>query len=173
MAGLIRSGAPILVIAVCLGVAAGVGVAALDYGEGLSYFSTDPRACANCHIMQPQYDSWQKSSHHTAAVCVDCHLPRDFVGKYIAKADNGYRHSRGFTLQDFHEPIVITESNRRILEHNCRDCHAALVADIVAGPGATDHEGDCLHCHWNVGHGPRAAVGGPESSEERSWEESR
>ena len=39
------------------------------FAEGLSYFSTNPAACANCHIMQSQYDSWQKSSHHGAASC--------------------------------------------------------------------------------------------------------
>ena len=72
-------------------------------------------ACINCHIMQPQFDSWQKASHHTFATCVDCHLPHDFVGKYIAKAENGYLHSRAFTLQDFAEPIRITAKNSRIL----------------------------------------------------------
>ena len=44
--------------------------------------------------MNDQYDSWTKAGT-TAAVCVDCHLPHDFVPKYIAKADNGYRHSQG------------------------------------------------------------------------------
>ena len=32
----------------------GVGAFTFQYGEGLSYFSTDPDACANCHIMRPQ-----------------------------------------------------------------------------------------------------------------------
>src|SRR5690606_24278392 len=92
-------------VVVALGVFAGVGLVTFDHAEGLSYFSTDPAACANCHIMQPQYDSWQNSSHHTVATCVDCHLPHDFIGKYRAKAENGYHHSVGFTFQNFHEPI--------------------------------------------------------------------
>jgi hypothetical protein len=65
------------------------------------YFSKDPAACANCHIMNSEYDSWQKASHHTVAKCVDCHLPHDFVPKYLAKAENGMRHSYGFTFQNF------------------------------------------------------------------------
>ena len=60
------------------------------YAEGASYFSTNPQSCANCHIMREQYDSWQKASHHANAKCIDCHLPHDFVGKYVAKAENGY-----------------------------------------------------------------------------------
>ena len=59
---------PVVVIAaVVSGMAAGLGFYAFDYGEGLSYFSKDPRACANCHVMDEQYDSWQKSGHHQAA----------------------------------------------------------------------------------------------------------
>ena len=79
----------LLLLGALAGVLLGVGGYTFHYAEGLSYLSTDPAACVNCHIMQPQYDSWQKSSHHAVASCVDCHLPHDFIGKYIAKAENG------------------------------------------------------------------------------------
>lgn len=61
--------------AVALGVVLGLAGFTFRYAEGLSYFSTDPRACANCHIMRSQYDGWRKTSHHNSATCVDCHLP--------------------------------------------------------------------------------------------------
>src|SRR5262249_39642603 len=64
-----------LVLAIALGVVLGLGGFTFRYAEGLSYFSTDPKACANCHIMRRQYDGWQKASHHGAATCADCHLP--------------------------------------------------------------------------------------------------
>ena len=148
-----------IALALLLGVLVGLGSFTFLYGEGLSYFSTDPRACVNCHIMQPQYDSWQKSSHHAAATCVDCHLPHDFVGKYIAKADNGYRHSWAFTFQDFHEPIQMIPRNARILQNNCVTCHGDFVHAVAgSGAGARD-ELRCVHCHSDVGHGPRAALG--------------
>lgn len=153
------------ILAVALGIAAGAGAYTFRYAEGLSYFSTDPAACVNCHIMQPQYDSWQKSSHHATARCVDCHLPHDFFAKYLAKASNGYWHSKGFTFQDFPEPIRIKESNRRILQKNCLECHGALVHDLVAG--ATD-EADavaCIHCHRSVGHGETVGLGGADRGE--------
>jgi len=147
-----------IALTVLLGVLVGVGSFTFLYGEGLSYFSTDPNACANCHIMQPQLDSWQKASHHTAAKCVDCHLPHDFVGKYIAKADNGYRHSWAFTFQDFHEPIQMTPRNARILQNNCVTCHGDFVHAVVGGTGGRD-ELRCVHCHSDVGHGPRTGLG--------------
>lgn len=140
----------------------GVGGFTFRYAEGLSYFSKDPRACVNCHIMQSQFDSWQKGSHHAVATCVDCHLPHSFPEKYIAKAENGYHHSKGFTLQDFHEPIMIKSKNSRILQNNCLHCHEALVEELTMAAGHGEESPRCVQCHRDVGHGPTAGLGGPE-----------
>lgn len=67
-----------------LGCLVGVGSYTFKYAEGASYLGNDSRTCANCHIMREHYDSWQKSSHHAVAGCNDCHLPQDFVSKYLA-----------------------------------------------------------------------------------------
>ena len=142
-----------LLLAGSLGILAGLGVFTFTYAEGFSYFSTDPRACANCHIMNDPYDSWRKSSHHAAATCVDCHMPHDsLVAKLIAKADNGYRHSKGFTFQDFHEPIMIKPRNSEILRVNCMRCHTDFVQGISAH-GSASTGVSCVHCHSHVGHG--------------------
>jgi cytochrome c nitrite reductase small subunit len=90
----------LLLTALAAGVLLGLGAFTFIYAEGLSYFGTDAKACANCHIMNPQYDSWIKSSHHIVATCADCHLPQATVPKFYAKALNGYHHSKGFTFQD-------------------------------------------------------------------------
>jgi cytochrome c nitrite reductase small subunit len=152
---------PLIMIAVSLGILAGLGVFTLHYAEGLSYFSTDPKACANCHIMQPQFDSWQKASHHGVAACVDCHLPHTFVAKYLAKAENGYYHSKGFTFQDFPEPIMIKAKNADILQKNCLSCHGDLTQEMVHGATKNPDAVRCVHCHATVGHGDRAGLGGP------------
>ena len=68
---------PLLLLFAVLGVVLGLGGFTFWYAEGGSYFSTDPRACMNCHIMRDQYDSWSKASHHAAAKCIYCHLPHD------------------------------------------------------------------------------------------------
>jgi cytochrome c nitrite reductase small subunit len=153
-------------VAILFGLLLGIGGFTFRYAEGLSYFSPDPQACVNCHIMQPQFDAWQKSSHHTVATCVECHLPHGLVGKYIAKAENGYYHSKGFTFQDYHEPIMIKEKNRRILEENCVSCHEAVVHEVIRADDRDPGWFRCLHCHAGVGHGEAAGLGGPARAHE-------
>jgi cytochrome c nitrite reductase small subunit len=161
-----RAGRPIAIaLAVSLGTAIGFGLYTFRYAKGLSYLKTDPKACANCHIMQRQYDGWQLASHHTAARCVDCHLPEKFFAKYYTKAENGYRHGKMFTLENFVEPIGLTKDAKTILLENCARCHADVTAEMAPGRGH-QKASDCLHCHWTVGHGQRAALGGPLKQEE-------
>lgn len=143
------------IVTLGVGIFAGVGAATFHYAEGTSYLSADPRACANCHIMESYFDSWQKASHHTVATCVECHLPTDFIGKYWAKAENGWLHSKAFTLQDFPEPLRITPKNAAILQANCERCHADLLHGQLAGGSLA-----CVHCHADVGHGERTGLGG-------------
>ena len=155
-----RRQATLLALVVALGCAIGIGGYTFVYAEGFSYMSSDPKVCINCHIMQPQYDSWQKSSHHAVAGCVDCHLPHGIVGKYTAKAVNGFNHSKAFTLQNFAEPIAITSANARILQDSCLACHGSLIHEAVFQSGRGD-EVRCVHCHFSVGHGERVGLGGP------------
>ena len=137
-----------------LGVFLGASGYTFYYAQGASYLSKDPRACANCHIMREQYDSWSKSSHHAVATCVDCHIPHEFVPKYLVKLENGYAHSTAFTLQNFDEPIRIRDRNARVLEENCVACHQTTVGNLLAqhAHDTQPHAKSCVRCHISVGH---------------------
>ncbi len=139
-----------LFLSAAAGVVLGLGAYTFHYAEGGSYFSNDPKACVNCHVMREMYDGWQKASHHAAAACNDCHVPHDLVGKYLAKAEHGFWHSKGFTLQDFHEPIRIKEKSARQLQENCVRCHGDLVHELLT----PNDDITCVRCHASVGHGP-------------------
>ena len=143
-----------IAISTTIGAAGGVGLYTFHYARGSSYMTDDPQACANCHIMQSHYDAWIKSSHGHVAVCNDCHAPHDStVGKLYCKGRNGFFHSLAFTTGEFHEPIMITEYNRRITEQACRDCHADIVHAIdLSGPDQTGESLSCIRCHADVGH---------------------
>ena len=141
-----------ILFACLLGVAVGIGAFTFVYAKGFSYLSTDPRACANCHIMNAQYDAWLKSGHRHVAGCVDCHLPHTGIDKWITKGKHGFRHSVAFTLQNFKEPIEITPADRAIVQDNCVRCHEAFVHAVFASPGPASQELNCMHCHAGAGH---------------------
>ncbi len=143
-----------VLLSILTGALLGAGGYTFYYAKGASYLSNDPNACVQCHIMRDQFDSWQKASHHAFAVCNDCHAPKNFLGKWLTKASNGYRHSQAFTLQNFHEPIRIRPVNAAVLHANCLYCHREFVREITAHPFIEDEELYCVRCHVNVGHGP-------------------
>lgn len=145
-----------LILAMLIGTMAGLGAFTFHYASGLAYFSNDPNACANCHIMREYLDSWQKSPHHGRAVCNDCHTPHSLIPKLITKADNGWNHSEKFTMSSFGDPIRIREVNAERLQENCLRCHLDFVNDVRV-LAAHDKQNDvtCIRCHAGVGHGPR------------------
>ncbi len=146
------------------GVLLGIGGYTMHFAEGLAYLSNDPQACVNCHIMNEQFDAWRKGPHHAVATCNDCHVPPHFPAKYIAKSENGYHHSKGFTMQPadpdepgrrqyIHEPVMIKDRNSQVLQDNCLRCHGDFVHDIVRGSTWDENAIRCVHCHRGVGHG--------------------
>jgi len=154
----------LLAAVVMAGVAVGLGLFTFDYAEGLSYLSSDPKACINCHAMQTQWDGWNHSSHRNVATCNDCHTPHRFPDKWIVKGINGFNHSLAFTTGNYPNPIQIREFNSNIAEENCRTCHQDLTMMIrnlgtegythtsFADAMHTQEEMSCVRCHGNVGH---------------------
>ncbi|MCI0745499.1 MAG: cytochrome c nitrite reductase small subunit [Verrucomicrobia subdivision 3 bacterium] len=140
-----------VVMALAVGVAVGIGGYTFSYAKGASYLSNDPKACANCHIMQDHLDGWIKSSHRAVATCNDCHTPPGFVPKYFTKADHGFFHSLAFTTDKFHEPIQMKERSRGVTEGACRKCHQDIVHDIEA-TRTSSATVSCIRCHASVGH---------------------
>jgi len=143
--------AAIFAATVLSGGAFGLAVYTFAYAKGWSYLTNNPQACANCHVMNEQYDGWVKSSHRAVAVCNDCHVPADLLGKYWTKTRNGFWHSYYFTTGDFPEPIRASSTTRSIVEANCRRCHSATV-EAMGTPTHAGSEISCIRCHGSVGH---------------------
>lgn len=151
------------VTAILIGVAVGLGSFTFVYAKGYSYLTSDPAACANCHIMDEHYSAWLKSSHHRVAGCNDCHTPHNFVGKWMVKASNGFWHSFYFTTGNFPYPIRITQPNEEVVENACRNCHEQITAfvdhPVLADAASSSRLGladpepiSCTKCHRYVGH---------------------
>lgn len=142
-----------------------------------SYLSDKPETCVNCHIMAPQYATWQHSSHRETAHCNDCHVPHNnAVNKYYFKAKDGLRHATVFTLRNEPQVIFIKHEGQEVVQDNCVRCHKELITDSKL-LRITDHyhhertDKKCWDCHREVPHGrvnslsstPDARVPLPES----------
>ena len=139
--------------AVSVGVMVGIGMYTFLYAKGYSYFTNDPRACANCHLMRDHYVAWTRASHRSVAVCNDCHTPPGLVPKYLTKAQNGFWHSFYFTTGRFRDPLRITARNHNVTERACRTCHTELTTLIDPVQSHTGRAGlACTRCHEDVGH---------------------
>ncbi|WP_096896482.1 cytochrome c nitrite reductase small subunit [Candidatus Scalindua japonica] len=139
---------------ILFGIILGMGGFTFHYGEGASYLSNDPAACANCHIMKSHLNAWHKSTHHAVATCNDCHAPHDsLLSKLYCKGRNGFFHSLAFTIGNFPEPLRITDYNRFITEDACRSCHADITYAIDTHPTINSEVRlSCIRCHSSVGH---------------------
>lgn len=145
-----------IALSVVIGIVGGVGAFTFIYAHGASYLSSDPAACANCHVMHEQFDGWVKSSHKAVATCNDCHMPDAFLPGLVVKSVNGFWHSVAFTTGVFPDPIQIKPYNWNITENACRRCHERIVHDMdtVHRP---DDRLSCIACHGSVGH-PKLTV---------------
>ena len=136
----------------------GLGLAALHIGNATSYLSDDPKACINCHIMAPQYESWPRSSHGRVTTCNDCHVPHDAIArKYAFKAMDGTRHASMFTLHMELQVIRMHEPGQRVVQENCQRCHDPLISGsptLQSAPEVCRAEGRlCWDCHREIPHG--------------------
>jgi cytochrome c nitrite reductase small subunit len=147
-----------LPVIVVLGLAVGIGAVIFWESKAWSYLFDDPKACINCHIMIPQYTTWQHSSHARVASCNDCHVPHNNIfNKYYFKAKDGSRHSFLFTFRKEDQVIRITAPSKKVVQMNCVRCHEALndrvhtqvdLNQIEKGEGKL-----CWECHREVPHG--------------------
>ncbi len=146
-------------VIITLGVLVGLVMAILHIANATSYLSDDPRACINCHVMNPQFASWQRGSHARVAGCNDCHVPHDnIVRKYYFKATDGLRHSTMFTFRLEPEVIHIKDAGIKVVEENCIRCHQSYLhqsslTDLRGEDGIKGKEKLCWECHRETPHG--------------------
>ena len=146
-------------VVILLGIIAGLGIHILNISNAASYLSDDPQTCVNCHVMYPEYASWEKGSHGRVTTCNDCHVPQDnIIRKYMFKASDGLRHASMFTFRMETQVIKIKDAGRDVVQENCIRCHANYLHPVsLRAIGAKSIHDDtdrlCWDCHRETPHG--------------------
>lgn len=152
----------------------GLFIAMVGFSAALDY-TNKTEFCVSCHEMQTNYEEYKKSFHHknisgVHVGCADCHVPKDFPAKYIAKiaASKDVLHTILGTI-DTPEKY---EANRlrmaqRVWRHmesrksrNCRTCHdfESMELEEQSRRARRKHAeaietGDhCISCHKGIVH---------------------
>jgi cytochrome c nitrite reductase small subunit len=147
---------PVIIVS---GILTGLLIYTVYLSRAHSYLSDNPNACINCHIMAPQYATWNHSSHREVTNCNDCHVPHNnFLNKYYFKAKDGLRHATIFTLRNEPQVIFIKEEGAEAVHKNCIRCHEELLVDPKLKAAVGNHEKhmtdrNCTECHREVPHG--------------------
>lgn len=148
-----------LPVIILLGIFVGLGIYVVYISNAVSYLSDDPKTCVNCHVMNPQYATWERGSHGRVATCNDCHVPQDNIfHKYLFKAQDGLRHATIFTLRLEPQVIIIKDAGKEAVQSNCIRCHSNLVHPIglraINNNSVEDQTGRyCWSCHRETPHG--------------------
>ncbi len=146
------------------GIFAGLFIYAVYISKAPSYLSDRPETCVNCHIMAPEFASWEHSAHREYTNCNSCHVPHDNVfRKYFFKAKDGLRHATIFTMRAEPQVIKIKEAGANAVQENCIRCHSELVTDHKLLAYTNEYhqyrkDRKCWECHQNVPHGTVTSI---------------
>lgn len=134
-----------------LGIASGMALLAFSASNAASYLSDRPEACINCHIMVPFYATWQRSSHASAAVCNDCHVPQDSkLRGLFFKAMDGARHAWVFTIRGEPQVFRLNQAAVPVVQKNCVRCHEHQI--MRTDMGSSSSKRLCWECHRYTPH---------------------
>lgn len=128
--------------------------------------------CASCHIHPHVTQSWKKSTHYINSSgikvhCVECHLPPQGEGYYLAKIKTGTKDLWGKLFKDsvdFNWEFKSRPENavHFVYEASCIHCHQNLFPLTLTKAGEDAHlyysekkktdKLHCINCHISVGH---------------------
>jgi len=168
--GALRKTSLILLALVFLG---GIVFAGL-FNVGLSA-TNEMEFCTNCHSMKIPLDEYKESLHYKnasgiRATCSDCHVPKPFIPKMIAKvmaSKDVYHEIMGtidtpekYEAMRWDMASRVWEKMKASDSRECRSCHDFASMDLTEQDrsarskhgNAEDKGQTCIDCHKGVAH---------------------
>jgi cytochrome c-type protein NapC len=159
------------------------------FNVGLNATNTEA-FCISCHTMRTNYEEYKKTAHFknpsgVRATCADCHVPRDYGNKLVAKvmaAKDVYHEILGtidtpekFEARRWHMASAVWAKMKASDSRECRGCHDMQQMDLAnqSKSAAKKHARvmtggkTCIECHTGVAHKePDAPEGEVKPSDE-------
>jgi cytochrome c-type protein NapC len=142
--------------------------------------------CISCHSMQTNFNEYKETVHYknnsgVRATCSDCHVPKSFVPKMVAKvlAAKDVYHEIAGTIDtpekyEAYRWNMATAVWQKLEASNSRECRSCHNFDQMAfdeqsrmarkkHSAATDNGQTCIDCHKGIAH--------EEPDEPDDWDE--
>lgn len=152
---------------------AGIVFAGL-FNVGLHY-TNQTEFCTNCHSMKINLEEYKETVHYKNASgvspsCADCHVPKEFVPKMIAKimaAKDVYHEIMGtvdtkekFDAYRWNMASRVWAKMKETNSRECRTCHSFDRMNLSAQDRsarkrharAEDEGQTCIDCHKGIAH---------------------
>ncbi len=160
----------ILVVLVFLG---GVVFAGL-FNIGLAK-TNEMEFCTSCHTMKVNLEEYKETIHYknpsgVQATCSDCHVPKEFLPKMVAKimaAKDVYHEILGtistpekYEAHRWDMATRVWAKMKSSSSRECKTCHNFANMDLAAQTRtgrarhskAADEGQDCIDCHKGIAH---------------------
>lgn len=144
------------------------------FSMGLAY-TNEMEFCTSCHSMKVNLEEYKETLHYknasgVQATCSDCHVPKPFIPKMIAKvmaAKDVYHEIMGtidtrekYEAHRWDMATRVWEKMRASDSRECRSCHEFTNMDLSEQdrsarkrhPKAMDEGKACIDCHKGVAH---------------------
>ena len=153
---------------------AGIGFAAL-FNTGVTY-TNEMEFCTSCHSMQVNLEEYKQTIHYknpsgVQATCSDCHVPKEFLPKMVAKimaAKDVYHEIMGtidtpekYEAHRWGMASAVWAKMKSSNSRECLSCHRLENMDLAAQAtrsarskhgNALDDGKTCIDCHKGVAH---------------------
>jgi cytochrome c-type protein NapC len=152
-----------------------VGVLASSGFSNVMDWTNTEEFCVSCHEMQINLNEYTDTVHDrnrtgVATTCPDCHVPKDFGSKFMAKiraSKDIYHHLMGtIDTKEKYENHRLTmakkvwEMMRETDSKTCRGCHTVndMAFEEQQGRAARKHKNmslqnkTCIDCHKGIAH---------------------
>lgn len=144
------------------------------FSMGLTY-TNEMEFCTSCHSMKVNLEEYKQTLHYknasgVQATCSDCHVPKPFIPKIIAKviaAKDVYHEIIGtidtkekYEAHRWDMASRVWDKMRASNSRECRSCHEYTNMDMSLQdrsarkrhPQAIDEGAACIDCHAGIAH---------------------